>query len=158
MESGGNEKPRDPSRMSFASPVEFLTALANALVESFFSNVEFYVDKKDENLAEQFWSGILMTYPRADLVKAKGNKLDSGGFDRFLETAGLEGYLRPCFDDTVEALSRYLKMFFLLASQRLGNRVARRIFQEFFEDYRLRSSVKHSEDFYFQDYAQKVVA
>lgn len=157
-EPGTIELPRDTSRMSFGSPVQFLTALANAIVESFTSNVEFYIDKKDESLAEQFWKGVLMTFPRADLVSAKGNRLDSGKFDHFLETAGLEGYFRPCFDDTVEALVRYLKMIFLLASQRLGNRVARRIFHEFFEDYRLRSSVQHSEDFYFQDYAQKVVA
>ena len=146
------------TRLRFNSPVGFVVGLSNGILEQLLNAQDFYLGPTDDYLAETHWGNILMMYPRADLITAKGNELDSRKFDRYLEVSGLGGPLRACYDESMEALSRFLKVLFLLASQRIGVRSSHMLFSQFFADYRMRSSISNAEDFYFQEFAEKVYA
>jgi hypothetical protein len=157
-EPAGETQPRPRPHMRFASPVSFVAGLANALLEELVSNPDFCLGRDDFHLAEEHWRTIVMGYPKADLITAAENRIDAGKFDRYIECAGLAGPLRICYEEVLEALNRYLKVLFMLASQRLGSKVAQRVFISLFKDFRSRSTIANSEDFFFQDYAEKVYA
>lgn len=143
-------------QLRFTSPVGFLASLANAYIDELLSTADFAVGPEDEALAEKYWRTTLMVYPKADLVQARGRALDAASFERFVNFAGMEGALRPVFEDTVEALGRYLKTIYLLAAQRLGIKTAQVVTARIFEELRSRSAIANSENFYFQDFAGKI--
>jgi hypothetical protein len=145
-------------RLKFNSPVAFVVGLSNGILEQLLNAQDFYLGPSDDYLAETHWGNILMMYPRADLITAKGNEMSSRRFDRYLEVTGLGGPLRACYDEAMEALARFLKVLFLLASQRIGVRSSHMLFAQFFADFRMRSNISNAEDFYFQEFGEKVYA
>lgn len=158
LEEAAGEMPKeeDHTPMFFATPVAFVAGLANALLEELISNPDFYVGPSDELLAEHMWRHIVNNYPKADLVTAVGVKIGTKRFDRFADMAGLDGAFRSAYDETMEALGRYLKMLFLLAAQRLGMKKAQEAFALRSKDYNQRSTITHSEGFKFEEYAGKI--
>lgn len=158
VDESGNpiDKKEDRTPMSFETPVAFVAGLCNTLIEELLTDPEFYVGPADEALAEQYWKNIVMNYPKADLVTATGNRIDSARFDRYVQKVGLEGHFASCYKDTLEALGRYLKMIFLLAAQRLGMKNAQRLFGNLAKNYSSRSTIRHGEGFRFEEYAGRV--
>jgi hypothetical protein len=150
------DKPAPVQLMDYPSPVAFVGAMVNALAKELCAEPEFYVGPRDDRLVAHYSRGIALSFPKADLLQARGNRIDVSRFDRYVELAGVQGPFEPVVADTLEALGRLLKMFFALAVQRLGLRPARRMFGEFFADFRQRSTIRFSEDFYFQEYSEKV--
>lgn len=148
--------PRPP--LNFLSPVGFVANLANEFVGHLAANSNFRVGPGDERLAEYYWRAVVMTYPRADLVTASGNHLDAGRFERFVEFCGVDGPARPIYDDTLDALGRFLRVIHQLAGQRLSVKLATRLFTDLAADHRQRATIGNSEVFYFQDFAEKIVS
>lgn len=155
-EEAGAPKVEDRSPLLFLTPVAFVAGLANSLIDELVNNPDFYVGPEDEHIPEHIWRHIVNNYPKADLVSCKDARLDSRRFDRYVEMSGLKGALRSAYEETMEALGRYLKMLFLLASQRLGMRRAQEIFGVRSKDFTKRATIVHSEGFRFDDYAGKV--
>jgi hypothetical protein len=161
-DSGGFVPPDDSAAkprgaLSFASPVSFICALSNGVADELTRNPDFIVDPRDERLAEGYWRTILMEFPRADLVKATKNSLDARPFDRYMESVGVVGPMASIYGDTMEALNRYLRTMYLLAVQRLGGKVAKRVFATYLEDYKQRSKIANSENFFFNEYAARAL-
>lgn len=151
-------KPAELPKLTFACPVSFVAGLSNHVLDELLANSSFYQGHADEQLTVQYWSSAVMYCPKADLVQIANGRLDTKRFERFMEVNGVDTPFRSCTDDTLEALARYLKMIFLLASQRLGMDTAKKIFTELFQSFRTRSTVYRSDEFYFQEYAKKVYA
>lgn len=147
-----------PPRLTFKSPVGFVAGLANALIGELITNPDFYLGPSDDVLAEQYWRHVVMSYPKADLISATNNRLDPSEFEGFAEYVGLNGPFKSVYEDTLEALGRFLKMVFLLASQRLGMKSAQRLFSVYSKDFQKRSTITNGTDFSFDNYAGKVYA
>ncbi len=152
------EKPEVRTPARFVSPVGFAAAFVNNVLAQLIANPDFTVGASDLKLAEYYWRGVVMTYPKADLVEGQGNMLDAAKFERFVEFGGVNGPFRPIYEDTLEALTRCLRLLFLVAAQRLSTRTAQRLFNEILNEMRARSTIGSSEDFYFQDFAEKIVS
>jgi hypothetical protein len=149
-------EPRPP--LSFVSPVGFVASLANDFVGHLAASNDFRVGPGDDRLAEYYWRAVVMANPRADLVTATGNEVDALHFERFVEFCGVNGPIRPIYDDTIDSLGRLLRVIHQLAGQRLSVRLATRLFTDLAADHRQRATIGNSEDFYFQDFAEKVVS
>lgn len=140
---------------AYSSPAAFAAALANGLLDRLMAEPDFATGG-EQRLAEQHWRGALMTLPKADLVRARGNRLDAARLDKFVKLAGLEGGLRQIHDDTVEAVMRYAKGLVHLASARLGQRETQALVPAFMEGFRAKASIAHGERFFFKDFAAQV--
>lgn len=148
--------PKPP--LSFLSPVGFAANLANDFVGHLATNGNFRVGPGDERLAEYYWRAVVMTFPRADLVTASANQLEARRFERFVEFCGVNGPARPIYEDTLDAIGRFLRVIHQLAGQRLSVKLATRLFTDLAADHRQRATIGNSEEFYFQDFAEKVVS
>jgi len=144
-------------RLTFASPASFVAALCNRILEDLMKNPDFIVNPDDARLAERFWRKVLMDCPRADLVTAEQNILNAGIFDRYLEPGGVEGPLKPIYLETMEALNRFLRVLYQLATLRLGSRTARHLFVNILDDYRKRSTIGQSDLFFFNEFAGRAL-
>lgn len=151
-------EPGSGDRYAFPSPVSFFAALANKLVRDLAANSEFYLGPQDDALGEMYWRKVVMHFPKADLVRASGNLLDTIRFERYLESAGLHGEFRSIYEDTMEGVSRYLKMLFLAATQRIGAKAAQSKFSAVFTDFRSRSDVAQCSKEEIQELASKIIA
>ncbi len=152
-------QPREPATIrEFPTPVEFVTELVNELVAALCEQHEFYQGQRDDKLIERLWQTVVMAFPKADLLQASGNKLDAGQFTRFAQVVGTKGPFETILNDTLEALARLLKLLFVIAAERMGTRAARKFFTEFCRDFRQRSTIRDSGEFYFQEYAEKIYA
>jgi len=147
-----------PGPLNFQSPVSFVAAVCNTLLADLMRNPDFIVDPRDERLAERYWQPIVMEFPRADLVTVKKNVLQASAFDRYIVSVGVEGPMKPIYRDTMEALCRYLRTLYLLTAQRLGTKNTRKVFATVLEDFRQRSKIGNSEDFFFNEYAARALA
>lgn len=146
----------DRQKLSFDSPVSFITTIANRIVEKFASMPEFQAAGVESDLAEKYWRSALMACPKADLVKAQGNKLEGHSFDKYVATLGVQGTMKSIYLETMDALNRYLRYLYELGCQRVGVKQARAVFVNVMEDFRQRSSIGHSELFFFKEYVEKV--
>lgn len=157
-EESENPSKADASPLEFESPVPFLTEICNRMTDKLMLNQDFVLDPSDEKLAERIWRQILMTFPKADLVSAKMNVLDSASFDRYTRTLGVDGPMRSIYLDTLDALARYLRMIYLLSAQRLGSRAARTLFVAVMDNVKNRSTIANSNDFFFKEMAAEILA
>lgn len=157
-EESENPSKADTHSLEFESPVPFLTDICNRMTDKLMLNPDFVLDPSDEKLAERLWRQILMTFPKADLVSAKMNLLDSASFDRYTRTLGVDGPMRSIYLDTLDALGRYLRMLYLLSAQRLGSRAARALFVAVMDNVKNRSTIANSDDFFFKDMAAEILA
>ncbi len=159
-ETGEAPQPkREPAPvMEFLTPVGFVASMINALMRQLCDEPEFYRGERDDRLVERYWRQVLMSFPKADLVTARGNKLDASEFERYAQVVGTKGPFEGVMNETLDALARLMKLIFVEAAERMGTRVAQKLFTEFCQDYRQRSKIQHSEDFYFQEYADKIYA
>jgi hypothetical protein len=148
----------DKSQLSFVSPVSFVAVLCNAVLAELMHQPDFLIDPRDERIAERYWRQIVMDFPKADLVTAEENLLNAQQFDRYIESVGVDGPMRSIYTDTMEALARYMRTCYMLAAQRLGAKLARKIFAATLEDYRQRSKIANAEDFFFTEYAARALA
>jgi hypothetical protein len=149
--------PVEVGEFVFRSPAGFITALGNHVIEQLIARPEFSVGDSDRYIAEQCWLTVLMSYPRADLIVAKGNQLDCTRLEKFIDSIGLEGPMKSIYEDSVEALGRFLKMLRLLAAQRLGTKDGTQILQDLFDSYRARSVIGRSENFFWQDFSSRIL-
>lgn len=149
---------QDSESLRFTSPVGLVAALSNSCIDELMANPDFIVGPEDERLGEEHWRSLLMNFPKADLVIARGRTLIAERFERFVEFAGLDGPVRPIYEDTLEALARYLKTIYLLAAQRLGQKTAQALISRRLEEFRSRATLTHSDSFFFQDFAGKIYA
>ncbi len=149
---------RERGPLSFASPVSFISGICNAVLTEVMRNPNFIVDPRDERIAERYWHQIVMEFPKADLVTAENNRLLPEDFDRYIDSVGVEGPMKSIYVDTMEALCRYLRTIYLLTAQRLGGKIARKIFANVLEDYRQRSKIHNAEAFFFNEYASRALA
>lgn len=147
----------DATKLTFDSPVPFLTEICNQVIMKLSANQDFVVDPSDERLAERYWRQVLMSYPRADLIEAHRNLMDPSNFNRYTRTLGVEGAMSSIYLETVEALCRFLRTIYLLSSQRLGTRAARTLFVNVMDDIRRRSNIKNSENFFFKEEVAKIL-
>lgn len=144
--------------LEFSTPVEFVAELVNELVAALCEQHEFYRGPRDDKLVERLWGAVLMSFPKADLLRAEANKIDASHFTRFAQVVGTKGPFEPIMADTLEALARLLKLLFVTAAERMGLRAAKKFFSEFCRDFRQRSTIRDSGDFYFQEYAERIYA
>jgi hypothetical protein len=144
-------------RLTFASPSSFVSALCNRILEDLMKNPDFIVNPDDAWLAERYWRKVLMDCPRADLVTAEMNVLNADTFDRYLESGGVEGPLKPIYLETMEALNRFLRVLYQLATLRLGSRTARHLFVNILDEYRKRSTIGQSDLFFFNEFAGRAL-
>jgi hypothetical protein len=149
--------PTETGEFVFRSPVGYITELTNYVMAELCSRPDFFLGESDQFLAEQCWLPVLMSYPRADLIKAQGNELNSTRLERFIECIGLEGSMKAIYDDSLEALGRFLKMITLLAAQRIGTNDCNPILQGLFDSFRARSVIGRSENFFWQDFSSRVL-
>jgi hypothetical protein len=164
--SGHLMPPPDPGAVSpaitgqsnYTSPVSFIAAVCNAALAELMQQPDFVIDPRDERIGERYWRQIVMDFPKADLVDAQENLLNAEQFDRYIESVGVDGPMRSIYTDTMEALARYLRTCYMIAAQRLGAKVARRIFATLLENYRQTSRVANAEEFYFNEYASRALA
>jgi len=160
-EESGEVSPtrREPASIKeFPTPVEFVCELVNELMETLCEQHEFYRGNRDDKLIERLWRTVLMSFPKADLIRAEGNRLNASLFTSYAKVVGTKGPFEPIFNDTLEALARLLKLLFVTAAERMGGRSARKLFSEFCRDFRQRSTIRESGDFYFQEYAERIYA
>jgi hypothetical protein len=141
----------------FRSPAGFVAALANHVIEELLQRPDFSVSDSDAAIAEQCWLTVQMQYPRADLIVAEGNEIDSTRLERFIESIGLDGCMRSIYEDSMEALGRMLKMLSLLAAQRIGNKDGQVLLREIFDAFRARSVIGRSDNFFWQDYTSRIL-
>lgn len=141
----------------FRSPAGFVVGLGNHVLSELVARPDFSLGNSDSRIAEQCWITVIMQYPKADLIMANGNSLDSTRLERFIECIGLEGSMRAIYDDSMEALGRYLRMLSILASQRLGNREGHDILRNVFDSFRGRSVIGRAENFYWQDFCSRIL-
>ncbi len=146
----------DKGRLQFDSPVAFVVAISNRIIDKLMTNPDFIVDPSDERLAERYWRQVLMSYPKADLVRANMNVLDAESFDRYTRSLGVQGPMKSIYLETMEALNRYLRTLHLLCGQRLGTKAAKSVFVTTMEDLRQRSTIGNSESFFFKEFAAKI--
>lgn len=143
--------------LRFHTWVGFVASLATRVVEKLMASPDFTVGADDERLLAYHWHGVLMTYPKADLVRADDNRLDASRFEGFVRYAGTTGPLRGVYEDTLEALVRLMRLLYLLAAQRLGTRAAQRILGDELADHRHRAVVGAGEEFFFQEFADRIL-
>lgn len=148
--------PEPEPALHYPNSVACLTDLTNNLIRRLVSDPNFYTGQADDHLAEQCWRTAVTVCPRADLVTASGNRLDSGRFDRFVERAGVEGAFKGSYAETLEAVTRCLKMLYVLAAQRLGPKAAHDLFSQAFDEWRRRATIMLLADFTFDDLKAKV--
>ena len=127
--------------LKFHTWVGFVASLATRVMEKLMASPDFPVGPDDSRLLAYHWNGVLMTYPKADLVRAHDNRLDASRFDGFVKYAGTTGPLRGVYEDTLEALVRLMRLLYLLAAQRLGTRAAQRILGDELADHRQRAVI-----------------
>lgn len=144
--------------VEYGSPVSFIVAICNAVLQELMVQPDFLIDPRDERIAERYWRQIVMDFPKADLVSAQENLLNADQFDRYIASVGVDGPMRSIYNDTMEALARYLRTCYMLAAQRLGAKLARKIFASILEDHKQRSRVSNGEDFFFTEYAARALA
>lgn len=142
----------------FVSPVAFLAAAADSILAELRNTSDFYMGPADDKFAEVQWRKVINEYPKADLVRALGNTMSTERFDDYVSIVGIEGEFRPCYEETFEALSRYLRNLYLAAAQRLGTKAAQNIFNRTFTELKGRSEIQNGEQFHLKDYASKVTA
>ena len=148
--------PKGP--LAFGSPVSFIVAMCNAVLNELMQQPDFVIDPRDERIGERYWRQIVMDFPKADLVTAHENALNAEQFDRYIASVGVDGPMRSIYTDTMEALARYLRTCYMIAAQRLGAKLARKVFATLLEDYRQRSKISNAEDFFFNEYATRALA
>ncbi len=152
-------QPRQPVTVQeYPTPVEFVGALVNELTATLCEQHEFYRGPRDDKLVERLWRTVLMAFPKADLIQATGNQLDTSQFTRYAQVVGTHGPFETIMTDSLEALARLLKLLFVMAAERMGGHAARKFFSEFCRDFRQRSTIRDSGDFYFQEYAERIYA
>lgn len=144
-------------KLHFDSPVSFAVAITNKLIKTLMREDNFVVDANDNRLSERYWRQMLMNYPKADLVQANLNLLDASSFDRYIRTLGVQGPMKSIYLETMEALNRFLRTLYILSSQRLGANRATLIFTETMDGLKSRSSIKNGENFFFKEFAGKIL-
>jgi hypothetical protein len=149
--------PEPEPTLEYPNAVACVADLTNNLIRRLVSDPHFYTGQADDHLAEQCWRTAVMVCPRADLVTATGNRLETGRFDRFVERAGIDGAFRGSYAETLEATTRCLKMLFVLATQRVGPKTAHDLFSQVFDEWRRRATILLLADFSFDDLAAKVL-
>lgn len=144
--------------MRFQTVIGFLAGFAQNLMETLLDAPDFSVGPKDSHLLAFYWNGVVMAYPRADLVRVTEGKLDASTFENFMKSEDTSGALHSIYEETLEALTRLVRTIYLVAAQRLGSREAQRIVGDQLADFRQRAVLATGEEFYYQDFLDRIVS
>lgn len=153
------QQPRERAEeeMTFVSPVGLIGHLINDLVVQLMRNHEFVVAASDQSLLERFWESVVMNYPKADLIRVVGNRVDASAFERFVEFAGLGNAIRVCYEDAVEAMAKLLDATYKLAAQRLGEKNVTRMVLALRDGFAQKARILHADNFNLNDFVAQIV-
>lgn len=143
--------------MTFISPLGLIGHFLNDLVTQLMHNNEFIVARSDETLLEKFWGKIVMNYPKADLIRVVGNRVDVNPFERFVEFTALGNAIRVCYEDAVEAMAKLLETTYKLAAQRLGEKNVTRMVLSLRDSVGQKAHIIHADNFNLNDFVARVV-
>ena len=144
--------------MRFQTVIGFLAGFAQNLMETLLDTPDFSVGPEDSHLLAFYWNGVVMAYPRADLVRVADDKLDASTFENFMKPEDNSGALRSIYEETLEALTRLVRTIYLVAAQRLGTREAQRIVGDQLAEFRQRAVLATGEEFYYQDFLDRIIS
>jgi hypothetical protein len=144
--------------MHFQTVVGFLGGFAQNLMESLLVTPDFAVGPEDAHLLAFYWNGVVMSYPRADLVCLAGDKLDVSTFEKFIKREGNSAPFHVIYEETLEALTRLVRTIYLVAAQRLGTREGQRIVGDQLAEFRQRAVLATGEEFYYQDFLDRIIS
>lgn len=135
----GTRREERQEKLEFETPVGLLAAFDNRLLDQ--------VGADDPQLAGRLWLEMLISYPKADLVTVKGNRLDCGDLEDFMALFEMSEAVGDVLEDTIEALVGLADGLFRMLTQRAGDKNATRAVKELVEDMTSRSQLNHSGDF-----------
>ncbi len=144
--------------MHFQTVVGFLAGFAQNLMATLMDTSDFAVGPEDAHLLAFYWNGVVMAYPRADLVCVVEDKLDASTYENFMKREGNSAAFHLIFEETLEALTRLVRTIYLVAAQRLGTREAQRIVGDQLAEFRQRAVLATGEEFYFQDFLDRIIS
>ncbi len=139
-----------------STPIGLLAAYINALVASLLANGDFSMGEMDDAMLAGLWRQVINICPKADLVRVENNQMNADAFEKFV-AFGAANSMQGCYDDTIEAVSRLLGRLYKLASQRLGERNAYRIFKSSCESFAATGPVAFDEEFVLGAFVSKTI-
>ena len=155
MRQQPRERPEE--EITFVSPLGLIGHFLNDLITQLMRNNEFIVARSDETLLEKFWEKIVMNYPKADLIRVVGNRVDVNPFERFVEFTALGNPIRVCYEDAVEAMAKLLEATYKLAAQRLGEKNVTRMVLSLRDSFGQSVHITHADNFNLNDFVARVV-
>jgi hypothetical protein len=117
-------------RHAFVSPVGALAYINNRMIDACLAAREYKAQPTDEHLIHNAWSDLLVSYPRADVVRVVRNHLDASVCETYIRNFEFAESTQDCYEDCLEALLQMLNVVYRLFAQRLGERTATRIARE----------------------------
>jgi hypothetical protein len=149
----------EPTRaMDFLSPVGLLSSLINNYLVALLVNKEFSSSLEDDvRLIADHWREVVMNHPKADMVKVSNYQVEPMALEKFIDYTGYSNAVRTTFEESMEALKRFLETLHKLARQRLGEKVASRIATNLLNEYVGRSRLKYLPDFNVENAVRQVI-
>lgn len=154
---GGGKKDKVVERHEFASPVGLFGAFLNAVIHEFMNTKEFRSGTAERNVLEKIWSDILMSYTRADLVRVEGSKLLTERAEQYFEMFEFSSAIQDTYEDTMEALYRFLDSIYRYFAGRMGDKNATRIVREVLAEVTPRAKVRFGESFNLEERVQSLL-
>ena len=112
-------------KRQYKTSVAWACRLINQLAEHLCAQPAIGAEYRPDQVLEEFWKGEGMRYPRADLIRLRGGRLDGSEYDRYVDyTGGVESTLTGCQEDAMEALAAVGRNMAALAHDKLGNRAS----------------------------------
>ncbi len=154
------EMPIEPTlrrkTITASTPIGCIVAYLNELISSLSPNVDLSGLENGEPVLNAMWRQVLNICPRADLLFFSENRFSSERFEHFV-SAGAAERMQTCYDETVEALGRFLGRLFLMASNRMGERNANRAFHSVCESIQRPSAMAFEPDFVLEAFVSKAI-
>lgn len=135
----GGRRDDKSDKLSFKTPIGLVTSFNNKLLEQLGSS--------DPGLGSRLWMEMLISYPKADLVVVKSNRLHSDTLEDFLVSFEMSEAVADVFEDTLEALVGLADGLFRMLVQRAGEKSANRAVRELLEEMSNRSQLSYRKDF-----------
>lgn len=143
--------------LNFTSPIGAICHVINRLFQQLATTQNFLASSSDKNLVNLLWQEVLMNYPKADLVSASDNRLDSYNLEFFADSVGINSdTIFNCYEETLTALKDLCSKLWRIIALRLGEKNSRRIITTLIEDIEGKINIKQGEDFKLKDFFQKL--
>jgi hypothetical protein len=143
--TGGTRRDERREKIEFETPIGLLAHIANRIVDQMLAT-RTDAPANEGTVLEKLWREMLISFPKCDLITVEKTRLRVDLLEDFLEKFEMSDATLDTMEESIEALVTLIDGLFRLASTRLGEKAAVRIFKEIVDDVAPRVVVRSGGD------------